>query len=957
MGPLTKVRTIVTERLPFDAVRELEVDGTTYKMADLQVLEEQGLCDLDSLPVSIRVLLESVLRNADGETVTEADVRNAAAWQPDVPDAEVPFSPSRVVLQDLTGVPAVVDLAALRSEVERKDRDPTLVEPEIPIDLVIDHSVQVDYFDSEDAYEKNVELEYERNSERYRAIKWAQNAFENFNVVPPGTGIVHQVNLEHLGRVVHDRERDGENWLLPDTLVGTDSHTPMIGGIGVVGWGVGGIEAEAAMLGQPVTMKLPEVVGVRLEGQLPEGATATDLVLHITEQLREVGVVDRFVEFYGPGVENLTVPDRATIANMAPEQGSTISMFPADERTLDYLELTGRDPDHVDLVREYLEAQGLFGEQEPEYTEVVEFDLSTVEPSLAGHKRPQDRIPMGDVKQSFRGLLHGEFSDDIVDVDDEAVQRWLGEGGAGGAADAEPDGGSVSEANDASSEPQSDGDVQAESEPDLGPLTKQVEVDLDDETVEIGHGDVLVSAITSCTNTSNPSVMIAAGLLARNAVEKGLDVPSYVKTSLAPGSRVVTQYLEESGLLPYLEDLGYAVVGYGCTTCIGNAGPLPDSIEQAIDDHDLWTTSVLSGNRNFEARIHPKIRANYLASPPLVVAYGLAGRMDIDLEAEPLGTDADGEPVYLADIWPDAAEVQAAIHENVSPEMFEEKYASVFEGDERWAALDAPTGATYEWDDESTYIREPPFFQDFPLETPGVENVEDARCLLTLGDTVTTDHISPAGPFGPDLPAGQWLLDRGVEPHEFNTYGARRGNHEVMMRGTFANVRIENEMLDDVEGGYTVHQPTGEQTTVFEASRRYREDGTPLVVMAGEEFGTGSSRDWAAKGTDLLGVRATIAESYERIYRDNLVGMGVLPLQFQDGDSWQSLGLDGSEVFTIRGLDDGLDVMDELTVVAERADGSTVEFPVTAQVGTPAAVTYVEHGGILHYVLRQLLTA
>jgi aconitate hydratase len=952
MGPLTKLRTIVTDRLPFDAVRELDVDGTTYKMADLQVLEAEGLCDLDSLPVSIRILLESVLRNADGQSITEADVRNAAGWQPEVPDAEVPFSPSRVVLQDLTGVPAVVDLAALRSEVERKDRDPTLVEPEIPIDLVIDHSVQVDYFDSEDAYEKNVELEYERNSERYRAIKWAQNAFENFNVVPPGTGIVHQVNLEHLGRVVHARERDGEDWLLPDTLVGTDSHTPMIGGIGVVGWGVGGIEAEAAMLGQPVTMKLPEVVGVRLDGELPEGATATDLVLHITETLREVGVVDRFVEFFGPGVENLTVPDRATIANMAPEQGSTISMFPPDERTLDYLELTGRDPDHVELVREYLEAQGLFGEQEPEYTEVVEFDLSTVEPSLAGHKRPQDRIPMGEVKQSFRGLLHGEFGEDLDGVDEDALQRWLGEGGAAGA---EPDGGSVSEATDGSSGPQSDGGVQVEAEPDLGPLTKTVEIDLDDETVEIGHGDVLVSAITSCTNTSNPSVMIAAGLLARNAVEKGLDVPPYVKTSLAPGSRVVTQYLEESGLLPYLEDLGYAVVGYGCTTCIGNAGPLPDPIERAIDDHDLWTTSVLSGNRNFEARIHPKIRANYLASPPLVVAYGLAGRMDIDLEADPLGTDADGEPVYLADIWPDTDAVQAAIHENVSPELFEAKYASVFEGDERWAALDAPTGDTYEWDDESTYIREPPFFQDFPLETPGVEDIEGARCLLTLGDTVTTDHISPAGPFGTDLPAGQWLLDHGVEPHEFNTYGARRGNHEVMMRGTFANVRIENEMLDHVEGGYTVHQPTGEQTAVFEASRRYREDGTPLVVMAGEEFGTGSSRDWAAKGTDLLGVRATIAESYERIYRDNLVGMGVLPLQFRDGDSWQSLGLDGSEVFTIRGFDDGLDVMDELTVVAERANGSTVEFPVTAQVGTPAAVTYVEHGGILHYVLRQLL--
>ncbi|SFR87342.1 aconitase [Halomicrobium zhouii] len=936
--------------VPFDAVRELDVDGTTYRMADLTVLEDEGLCDLDDLPVSIRILLESVLRNADGETITEDDVRNAAAWEPDVPDTELPFGPSRVVLQDLTGVPAVVDLAALRSAVEREGRDPTLVEPEVPCDLVIDHSVQVDYFGSEDAYEKNVDLEYERNAERYRAIKWAQGAFENFNVVPPGTGIVHQVNLEHLGRVVHARERDGEQWLLPDTLVGTDSHTPMIGGIGVVGWGVGGIEAEAAMLGQPITMKLPEVVGVRLEGKLPEGATATDLVLHITEQLREVGVVDRFVEFFGPGVGNLTVPDRATIANMAPEQGSTISMFPVDEETLAYLELTGRDPDHVDLVREYLEAQGLFGEQEPEYTEVVEFDLSTVEPSLAGHKRPQDRIPMGDVKESFRGLLHGQFADDLDAVDEDALQRWLGEGGAG--SDVASDGGI-----------ESDGGVTADATADeavdggeLPPLTKRVEVDLDGETVEIGHGDVLVSAITSCTNTSNPSVMIAAGLLARNAVERGLTVPDYVKTSLAPGSRVVTQYLEESELLPYLEELGYDVVGYGCTTCIGNAGPLPDAIEAAIDDHDLWTTSVLSGNRNFEARIHPKIRANYLASPPLVVAYGLAGRMDVDLEREPLGTDADGEPVYLDDVWPDAAEVQAAIHDSVSPAMFAEKYASVFEGDERWAALDAPTGDVYEWDDDSTYIREPPFFEDFPLEKPGVADVADARCLLALGDTVTTDHISPAGPFGPDLPAGQWLLDHGVEPHEFNTYGSRRGNHEVMMRGTFANVRIENEMLDGVEGGETIHHPTGEQTTVFEASQRYREDGTPLVVLAGAEFGTGSSRDWAAKGTDLLGVRATIAESYERIYRDNLVGMGVLPLKFRDGDSWESLGLDGSEVFEIHGLDDGLDVMDELTVVAERDDGSTVEFPVTAQVGTPAAVSYVEHGGILHAVLRRLLT-
>jgi aconitate hydratase len=934
---------------PFNAIREFEADGTTYKMADLTVLEEEGLCELDKLPVSIRVMLESVLRNADGEDITEDDIRDLAGWQPDVSDADIPFQPSRVILQDLTGVPAVVDLAALRSAVDRKDRDPTLVEPEVPIDLVIDHSVQVDYFGSEDAYEKNVELEYERNSERYRALKWAQNAFDDFSVVPPGTGIVHQVNLEYLGQVVHEREQNGENWLLPDTLVGTDSHTPMIGGIGVVGWGVGGIEAEAAMLGQPITMNLPEVVGVKLTGELPEGATATDLVLHVTELLRDVGVVDRFVEFYGPAVETLTVPDRATIANMAPEQGSTISMFPVDEATLDYLELTGRDEKHIELVRNYLDAQGLFGEQNPEYTETVELDLSTVTPSLAGPKKPQSRVEMGDMRGHFRELLHGEFEEALDEIDEEALARWLGEGGntqaelTGEPTDAERTDGGVQQAGDTEKQ-------------NLGPLTKRATVNLDGNEIEIGHGSVVVSAITSCTNTSNPSVMLAAGLLAKNAVERGLDVPDYVKTSLAPGSRVVTQYLEASGLLPYLEDLGYNVVGYGCTTCIGNAGPLPEPIETAIDEHDLWTTSVLSGNRNFEARIHPKVRANYLASPPLVVAYGLAGRMDIDLEHDPLGYDEDGNPVYLSDLWPDSDEIHEAVHDFVDPSMFEEKYASVFEGDERWEALDAPTGEVYEWDEDSTYIREPPFFKDFPLEKPSVSNVEDARCLLTLGDTVTTDHISPAGPFGSDLPAGQWLMDHGVEPHEFNTYGARRGNHEVMMRGTFANVRIENQMLDDVEGGYTIHQPTGEKTTVFEASQRYREDDTPLVVFAGEELGTGSSRDWAAKGTDLLGVRATIAESYERIFRDNLVGMGVLPLQFADGDSWESLGLDGSEHVAIRGLDDSLDVNEELTAVAERADGSTVEFPVTAQVGTPAAVRYVENGGILHLVLRRLLT-
>ncbi|MEF8775697.1 MAG: aconitate hydratase [Haloarculaceae archaeon] len=956
----------------FDATAELVRDGTTYQYADLTALEAEGIVeDLDRLPVSIRVLLEAVLRTQDGEDVTEEHVRNVAAWDPEVPDVSLPFQPSRVVLQDLTGVPAVVDLAALRSTAHRKGADPTVVEPEVPADLVIDHSVQVDYFGSDDAYEKNVELEYERNAERYRAIKWAQQAFEDFRVVPPGTGIVHQVNLEYLGRVVHAREQDGEQWLLPDTLVGTDSHTPMIGGIGVVGWGVGGIEAEAALLGQPISMQLPEVVGVRLTGELPEGATATDLVLHVTEQLREVGVVDRFVEFFGPGVASLTVPDRATIANMAPEQGSTISTFPVDEATLDYLELTGRDQDHIELVREYLEAQGLFGQQEPEYTETVEVDLGSITPSLAGPKRPQDRVELPDMKTHFRHLLHDEFEDDVTDVDEEAIARWLGEGGAGG--DAEPatdvstDGGTVAEPPEADTP----------EEPDLGELTKRVEVEIDGQTTEIGHGSVVVSAITSCTNTSNPSVMLAAGLLAKNAVEQGLDVPDYVKTSLAPGSRVVTAYLEASGLLPYLEDLGYNVVGYGCTTCIGNAGPLPDPIERAIDEHDLWTTSVLSGNRNFEARIHPKIRANYLASPPLVVAYGLAGRMDVDLEREPLGTDAEGEPVFLADLWPSAEEIHEAVHDFVDPSMFAEKYAEVFEGDERWDALDAPTGEVYDWDPESTYIREPPFFKDFPLEKPGVDNVEGARCLMTLGDTVTTDHISPAGPFGEDLPAGQWLTEHGVEPHEFNTYGSRRGNHEVMMRGTFANVRIENEMLDDVEGGYTIHHPTGEDsearsasdrssgeqrdprdvTTVFEASQRYREEGTPLVVMAGVEFGTGSSRDWAAKGTDLLGIRATIAESYERIYRDNLVGMGVLPLKFEAGDSWESLGLDGDEIFTIEGLEDGLEVHDELTVTAEDPEtGEETVFPVEAQVGTPAGVRYVEHGGVLHYKLRKLLT-
>ncbi len=923
---------------PDSAIETIEVDGTSYRYADLTSLEEAGLCELDRLPVSIRVLLESVIRQTDGERITAGDIAAAASWEPEVPDVEVPFTPSRVVLQDLTGVPAVVDLAAMRSAVDRAGHDPSLVEPEIPIDLVIDHSVQVDYFGSNEAFDRNVELEYERNGERYRALKWAQQAFDGFEVVPPGTGIVHQVNLEYLGQVVHDRDIDGDRWLLPDTLVGTDSHTPMIGGIGVLGWGVGGIEAEAAMLGQPITMTLPEVVGVKLTGELPEGATATDLVLHITEMLREVGVVDRFVEFFGPGVATLSVEDRATIANMAPEQGSTISFFPVDEATLEYLRFTGRDESHVELVQTYLEAQGLFGEQSPDFTEVVELDLSTVTPSLAGPKRPHDRVAMETMDTHFRDLLADAFPHSVEAADEEALERWYENG-----APAPP-------------EAKNGGQVAVEKAPDLGRLSNRIEVEVDGEVSEIDHGSVVVSAITSCTNTSNPSVMIAAGLLARNAVERGLDVPAHVKTSLAPGSKVVTEYLEASGLLPYLEDLGYHVVGYGCTTCIGNAGPLPEPIEAAIDEHELWTTSVLSGNRNFEARIHPKIRANYLASPPLVVAYGLAGRMDIDLTENPIGYDSDGEGVYLEDLWPSSSEVREFLETSLDPSMFREKYADVFTGDHRWEALDAPTGDVYEWDNESTYIREPPFFVDFPEEAPGVADTADARCLLLLGDTVTTDHISPAGPFSSSLPAGQWLMEHGVEPHEFNTYGARRGNHEVMMRGTFANVRMINEMLDGIEGGHTVHHPSGEESTVFEASERYRAEDVPLVVMAGEEFGTGSSRDWAAKGTKLLGVKALIAKSYERIFRDNLLGMGVLPLAFTDGQGWEELGLDGTETYELTLPSAGLREDRTIEVTATRDDGSQVTFTTEAKIPTETGIEYLEHGGVLHKVLRELLT-
>ena len=881
-------------------VRDFKFKGESYKIASLKALEQAGLCNLDKLPVSIRILLESVLRNSDGEIISFEDVKNAASWAPETPEVEVPFTPSRVILQDLTGVPAVVDLAALRSAAQRAGKDPGMVEPAVPCDLVIDHSVQVDFFGSEDAYERNVELEYLRNGERYRALKWAQNAFSGFRVVPPGTGIVHQVNLEYIGQVVHSRDIGGEKWLLPDTLVGTDSHTPMIGGIGVVGWGVGGIEAEAAMLGQPITMTLPEVVGVRLTGELPQGSTATDLVLYITEMLRGVGVVDRFVEFFGPAVKTLSVPDRATISNMAPEQGSTISVFPVDEVTLEYLRLTGRDEEHIELVKAYLVEQGLFGEQEPEYTEIVELDLSIVEPSVAGPKRPQDRVLVSDMKSHFEKLLESEIG--------------------------------------------KNGEI------------KKTEITMGDgRKTSIGHGSVVVSAITSCTNTSNPTVMVAAGLLAQKAVDMGLKIPPHVKTSLAPGSKVVTEYLKKSGLLSPLEKLGYHVVGYGCTTCIGNAGPLPDAVEQIIDSEDLWATSVLSGNRNFEARIHPKIKANYLASPPLVVAYGLAGRMDIDLKTEAIGKDRDGNLVYLADIWPSNEEINQTVKDNLDPSMFQSKYAEVFSGDDKWESLSAPTGMIYEWDQESTYIREPPFFMNFPDNPPEIRDIENARCLLVLGDTVTTDHISPAGPFGTDVPAGIWLSEQGLKRHEYNTYGSRRGNHEVMMRGTFANVRIKNRLVPGVEGGYTFNFISGEEMSVYEASSQYKNSGVPLIVLAGKEFGAGSSRDWAAKGTDLLGIRATIAESYERIFRDNLVGMGVIPLVFEQGESMASLGLDGSEEFDIKGLETGIEVNQKLKVIAKRENGEIVEFSATTQVNTPAAVKYIEHGGILNYVLRRLI--
>jgi aconitate hydratase len=853
--------------------------------------------DLRSLPFSLRILLENLLRHEDGHLVAERDIRALAEWDAKaLPNAEIAFRPARVVLQDFTGVPAVVDLAAMREAMRTLGGDPTRINPLLPSELVIDHSVQVDAFGTADALLFNAERDYERNRERYALLRWAQNAFDNLRVVPPATGIVHQVNIEHLARVVFDA--DGVAY--PDTVVGTDSHTTMVNGLGVLGWGVGGIEAEASMLGQPLSMLVPQVIGVRLSGALSEGVTATDLVLTVTRLLRDRGVVGKFVEFFGDGVSTLAVADRATLSNMSPEYGSTCALFPVDSETLAYLRLTGRSGDQVALIEAYARAQGLFrhgDDPSPAYTDVLELDLSSVVPTLAGPKRPHDKVRLADAQASWNSFI-------------------------------------------------------AERRPDSG--AKKVPVTLDDQTFELGDGSVVIAAITSCTNTSNPSVMLCAGLLARNAVARGLRVQPWVKTSLAPGSKVVTRYLEEAGVMPALEVLKFHVVGYGCTTCIGNSGPLPDAISRAIHEHDLIAVSVLSGNRNFEGRISPDVRANYLASPPLVVAYALAGRMDFDLTREPLGVGAGGDAVYLKDIWPSSEEIQAAVRACITPTMFSREYGEVFAGDARWRALPVPEGTQYEWQAESTYVRKPPYFEALRLEPSPLEDIAGARVLARLGDMVTTDHISPAGNIASGSPAARYLAEHGVEQRLFNSYGARRGNHEVMIRGTFANVRLRNRIAPGTEGGITRHWPDGEQMTIYDAAMKYADESVPLVVIAGKDYGSGSSRDWAAKGTRLLGVRAVIAESFERIHRSNLVGMGVLPLQFAEGLTQDGLGLTGEETYTVVGIAAELFPGKRLAVRAVAPDGRATQFSVVARIDTAVELDYYRHGGILECVLRQL---
>ncbi len=881
-------------------------------------LAEQGVGDVHALPHTVKILLENLLRRAGSRDVDDEDVRALAAWPGQARD--VAFMPARVLMQDFTGVPAVVDLAAMRSAVERTGADPAGVNPLVAVDLVIDHSVQVDLFRTPEAYEANIDWEYRRNGERYALLRWAQQAFDGLRVVPPGAGICHQVNLEHLGQVV--AVRDGVAF--PDTLVGTDSHTTMINGLGVLGWGVGGIEAEAAMLGQPMFLPQPVVLGVRTAGALPPGTTATDLVLTLTQMLRAHGVVGKFVEFFGDGLTTLSVADRATLSNMCPEYGATSAYFPVDEQTLAYLSFTGRDA-LVDRVERYAKEQGLFrrdGDPDPTFSEVLELDLSAVVPSVAGPKRPQDRVALPDVWESFLAAFEDNGEPDPKAVE---VGRFVAEGGP----------------------------VRQEILPgETGEALEEAVAHAHDDDV-VRHGSVVIAAITSCTNTSNPSVMLAAGLLAKRAIEAGLETRPWVKTSLAPGSRVVTDYLDRAGLTPYLDKLGFALVGYGCTTCIGNSGPLIDEVARVVDEDDLNVVAVLSGNRNFEGRVHPQVRASYLASPPLCVAYALAGRIDLDITTEPLGEGTDG-PVYLRDLWPSADEVREALATAITSEQFEREYGRIWEGDERWRGLPTPTGPAYEWDPASTYVREPPFFQEMGEPNPP-GNVEGSRVLVKVGDSITTDHISPAGSIKKDSPAGRYLIEHGVAPGDFNSYGARRGNHEVMMRGTFANIRLRNEMAPGTEGSWTTHLPSGEVTSVFDASERYRDEGVPLAVLAGKEYGSGSSRDWAAKGPMLLGVRFVLAESFERIHRSNLVGMGVLPLQFVPGESAATLGLTGREVLAVRGLEDGLTPGQDVSVEAAAEDGTVVVFSARLRVDGPAEVEYMAHGGILQMVLRHML--
>jgi aconitate hydratase len=920
----------------FDAKATLTVGDASYEIFRLDALQSQF--DIDRLPFSLKILLENLLRNEDGESIRARDVEALATWNAeDEPSKEIAFTPARVIMQDFTGVPAIVDLAAMRDAMKEMGGDPNKINPLVPAELVIDHSVQVDAFGTPQAFQRNAELEFERNKERYAFLRWGQGAFHNFKVVPPDTGIVHQVNLEYLARVVFvDSER---NLAYPDTLVGTDSHTTMINGLGVLGWGVGGIEAEAAMLGQPMSMLIPQVLGFKLTGELHEGATATDLVLTVTEMLRERGVVGKFVEFHGAGLAGLPLADRATIGNMSPEFGSTCAIFPIDAETLRYLEFSGRGAEQIALVEAYAKEQGLWHDEdseEPTYSDHIELDLSAVVPSIAGPKRPQDRVSLTESRDAFRMALEDMLPDDDVDEADNDSFPASDAPASNGSRDhgQSPHGGT--------------GGAQVADRPRV-----RAPVTLEDGTeTELDHGHVVIAAITSCTNTSNPSVMLGAGILARNAVQKGLTVKPWVKTSLAPGSKVVTEYLERAGLDEYLDELGFNLVGYGCTTCIGNSGPLPQEISDVVGAEDLAVVSVLSGNRNFEGRINPDVKMNYLASPPLCVAYALAGTMDIDLYDDPLGEDKDGEPVFLKDIWPDSKEVGQAIEDAVRSEMFTKSYGEVFDGDERWNSLEVPTGDAFAWDERSTYVRRPPFFEDMPREPEPLEEIVDARVLALLGDSVTTDHISPAGSIKRDGPAAAYLNENHVETRDFNSYGSRRGNHEVMMRGTFANIRLRNQLAPGTEGGVTLYLGgEGEdEMSIYDAAMRYIDQHVPLIILAGKEYGSGSSRDWAAKGTRLLGVRAVIAQSFERIHRSNLVGMGVLPLQFSDGDSVESLGLSGQEKFTIKGIADADEVPRTLTVAA-----GDKEFEVRVRIDTPKEQTYYRHGGILQYVLRELL--